>query len=124
MSLTQPEGRDKLSPDLTITERQVDDVLILDLTGKIVLGGTSVDFREHIKKTKSKNILLNMANVTYIDHNGIGELVNAFTTVTNQGGRLKLLNLGKRTEDLLRITKLYTVFEVFTDEAQALKSFR
>jgi anti-sigma B factor antagonist len=123
MSLT-PEGKERFTPDLTITERQVDDVLILDLKGKIVSGGSSVDFRDHIKTIKSKNILLNMAGVTYIDHAGIGELVYAFTTVTNQGGKLKLLNLGKRTEDLLHITKLLPVFNVFTDEAQALASFR
>jgi anti-sigma B factor antagonist len=67
--------------------------------------------------------LLNLADVTYIDSSGIGELVSGFTTVTNQGGAFKLLNLTKRVEDLLQITKLYTVFEVFDDEAAAIRSF-
>jgi anti-sigma B factor antagonist len=70
-----------------------------------------------------KKLLLNLADVTYIDSSGIGELVSGFTTVTNQGGRLKLLRLTKRVKDLLQITKLYTVFEVYDDEAEAVRSF-
>ena len=70
-----------------------------------------------------KKLLLNLADVTYIDSSGIGELVSGFTTVTNSGGQLKLLNLTKRVKDLLQITKLYTVFEVFDDEAEAIRSF-
>lgn len=71
----------------------------------------------------NKNILLNLADVTYIDSSGIGELVSAFTGVSKQGGALKLLNLTKKVHDLLQITKLYTVFDVHDDEAQAIASF-
>jgi anti-sigma B factor antagonist len=71
----------------------------------------------------SKQILLNLGDVTYIDSSGIGELVSAFTTVRNQGGDLKLLNLTKKVHDLLQITKLYTVFDVKDDEASAVASF-
>jgi anti-sigma B factor antagonist len=71
----------------------------------------------------NKKILLNLGDVTYIDSSGIGEMVSAFTSVTNAGGQLKLLNLTKRVKDLLQITKLYTVFEVFDDEAAAVRSF-
>jgi anti-sigma B factor antagonist len=70
-----------------------------------------------------KKILLNLGDVTYIDSSGIGELVSAFTTVRNQGGELKLLNLTKKVHDLLQITKLYTVFDIKDDEATAIKSF-
>jgi anti-sigma B factor antagonist len=75
-----------------------------------------------VAKNQNK-ILLNLADVTYIDSSGIGELVSAFTTVTNTGGQLKLLHLNKRVKDLLQITKLYTVFEVKEDEADAIRSF-
>ena len=70
-----------------------------------------------------KKLLLNLAEVSYIDSSGIGEMVSGFTTVSNQGGSVKLLNLTKRVKDLLQITKLYTVFEVFEDEAAAVRSF-
>ena len=70
-----------------------------------------------------KNILVNLADVTYIDSSGIGELVSAFTAVSNQGGQLKLLNLTKKVHDLLQITKLYTVFDVHDDEAKAIASY-
>jgi anti-sigma B factor antagonist len=70
-----------------------------------------------------KKILLNLGDVSYIDSSGIGELVSGFTTVTNAGGQLKLLNLSKRVKDLLQITKLYTVFDVHDDEAHAVRSF-
>jgi anti-sigma B factor antagonist len=104
----------------------VGDVTVLDAGGKITLGEGSTQFREKIKDlvaAGNKKILVNMANITYIDSSGIGELVSSFTTVTGQGGQLKLLNLGKRVEDLLQITKLYTVFEAFTDEAEAIRSY-
>ena len=71
-----------------------------------------------------KKLLLNLAEISYIDSSGIGELVSGFTTVANQGGVVKLLNLTKRVQDLLQITKLYTVFEVFDDEAKAVQSFK
>jgi len=78
--------------------------------------------REMVGKGQKK-ILLNLGEVSYIDSSGIGELVSGFTTVTNSGGQLKLLNLNKRVKDLLQITKLYTVFDVHEDEASAIRSF-
>ncbi len=110
----------------TINIRQNGTVTVLDVGGKITLGDGSVVIREAVKKLTAdgvKNIVVNLGEVTYIDSSGIGELVSAFTTVSNGGGNLKLLNLTKRVHDLLQITKLYTVFEVFNDEAAAVASF-
>jgi anti-sigma B factor antagonist len=104
----------------------VGDVTVIDAVGRITLGEASSTFRDTIRELVSKGekkLLLNLAEVSYIDSSGIGELVSAYTTVTNQGGQLKLLNLTKRIQDLLQITKLYTVFEVFDDEAKAVRSF-
>ncbi|HET9743712.1 MAG TPA: STAS domain-containing protein [Terriglobales bacterium] len=106
--------------------RRVDGVTILDLSGRITLGEGSVLLRDQIRDLLGKGekkLLLNLGDVTYIDSSGIGELVSAFTTVRNQGGELKLLNLTKKVHDLLQITKLYTVFDVKDDEATAVKSF-
>src|SRR5712692_5491579 len=108
------------------SSRQIDGVTVLDLSGRITLGEGSVVLRDTIRDLISrgeKRILLNLGDVTYIDSSGIGELVSAFTTVRNQGGELKLLNLTKKVHDLLQITKLYTVFDVKDDEATAVKSF-
>lgn len=108
------------------TSRRVDGVTILDLSGRITLGEGSVVLRDQIRDLLSKSekkILLNLGDVTYIDSSGIGELVSAFTTVRNQGGELKLLNLTKKVHDLLQITKLYTVFDVKDDETSAVKAF-
>jgi len=110
----------------TINTRQNGDVCILDVSGKITLGDGSVVIRDSVRKLTAdgtKKIVLNLGNVTYIDSSGIGELVSAFTSVSNAGGTLKLLNLTKRVQDLLQITKLYTVFEVFEDESAAVASF-
>ena len=109
-----------------ITNRQVGDVTVIDASGRITLGEGSSTIRDTIRDLTGKGnrkILLNLGDVTYIDSSGIGELVSAFTSVTNQGGQLKLLNLTKRVQELLQITKLYTVFEVFDDEAVAIRSF-
>ncbi len=106
--------------------RKVNGVTIVDLSGRITLGEGSVVLRDTVKDLVgrgSKKILLNLGDVTYIDSSGIGELVSAFTTVRNQGGELKLLNLTKKVHDLLQITKLYTVFDVRDDEAAAISSF-
>jgi anti-sigma B factor antagonist len=106
--------------------RQVDAVTVVDLSGRITLGEGSVVLRDTIRDLVSKGrikILLNLGEVTYIDSSGIGELVSAFTTVRNQGGELKLLNLTKKVHDLLQITKLYTVFDIKDDEAGAIQSF-
>ena len=106
--------------------RQVDAVTVVDLSGRITLGEGSVVLRDTIRDLVSKGrikILLNLGEVTYIDSSGIGELVSAFTTVRNQGGELKLLNLTKKVHDLLQITKLYTVFDIKDDEKGAIQSF-
>ena len=107
--------------------RLIDGVTIVDLSGRITLGEGSSTLRETVRDLISKgqkNILLNLGDVTYIDSSGIGELVSSFTSVSNQGGKLKLLNLQKKVHDLLQITKLYTVFEVHTDEAAAVRSYQ
>jgi len=109
-----------------LTTRQVGDVTVIDVAGRITLGEGSSVLRDAMRDMVSKNqkkILLNLGDVSYIDSSGIGELVSGFTTVTNSGGALKLLNLNKRVKDLLQITKLYTVFDVHEDEAGAIRSF-
>ena len=106
--------------------RQVGDVSVVDVAGRITLGEGSSALRDAIKELLGKGqkkILLNLGEVSYIDSSGIGELVSGFTSVTNGGGQLKLLNLNKRVKDLLQITKLYTVFDVHEDEANAVRSF-
>jgi anti-sigma B factor antagonist len=98
----------------------------VDVAGRITLGEGSSALRDTLRGLVSngqKKILLNLGEVSYIDSSGIGELVSGFTTVTNSGGQLKLLNLAKRVKDLLQITKLYTVFDVHEDEAEAVRSF-
>jgi anti-sigma B factor antagonist len=105
----------------------VDGVTILDLSGRITLGEGSVTLRDavHDIVTKGqKHILLNLENISYIDSSGIGELVSAFTSVKNSGGELKLLNLTKKVHDLLQITKLYTVFDIWDSEASAVSAFK
>ena len=107
--------------------RQVDGVMIVDLSGRITLGEGSVILRDTVRDLVgkgNKKILLNLGEVNYIDSSGIGELVSAFTTVRNQGGELKLLKLTKKVHDLLQITKLYTVFDVKDDETAAIKSYK
>jgi anti-sigma B factor antagonist len=109
-----------------LTTRQVGDVSVMDVAGRITLGEGSSALRDALRDMINKNqkkILLNLGEVNYIDSSGIGELVSGFTTVTNSGGQLKLLNLNKRVKDLLQITKLYTVFDVHEDEAGAIRSF-
>jgi anti-sigma B factor antagonist len=111
---------------MKVSNRQVDGITIMDCSGRITLGEGSVTIRDAVRELLSKGqkkILLNLGDVSYIDSSGIGELVSAFTTVRNQGGELKLLNLTKKVHDLLQITKLYTVFDVKEDEASAVKSF-
>ena len=110
-----------------LSTRQVGDVTVMDVAGRITLGEGSSTLRDALRGLVGKNqkkILLNLGEVSYIDSSGIGELVSAFTTVRNQGGELKLLNLTKKVHDLLQITKLYTVFDVKDDEAAAIGSFK
>ena len=112
---------------LTIATREVDGVIVLDLSGRITLGEGSVQLRDAIRgliSKGSKNILLNMGDVNYIDSSGLGELVSAFTTAKNQQADVKLLNLTKKVHDLLQLTKLYTVFDIMDDEASAIASFK
>ena len=106
--------------------RLVDSVTIVDVSGRITLGEGCTQLRELIREQLSKgnkNVLLNLGDVSYIDSSGIGELVSSYTAVANQGGSLKLLNLTKKVQDLLQITKLYTIFDVHDDEAKAISSF-
>jgi anti-sigma B factor antagonist len=111
---------------LTSSSRTVDGVTILDLKGRIVLGEDTLMLRETICDliaNQEKLILLNLSNVPYIDSSGIGELISAFTTVRKQGGELKLLNLTQKVQDVLQITKLYTVFDVRDNEIAAIRAF-
>jgi anti-sigma B factor antagonist len=112
---------------LTIASREVDGVTVLDLSGRITLGEGSVQLRDAIRGLISKgqkHILLNLAEVNYIDSSGLGELVSAFTTAKNQQADVKLLSLTKKVHDLLQLTKLYTVFDIKDDEASAIASFK
>ena len=112
---------------MAITERRLDDVVILDLAGRITIGEGTIMLRErieHMLAGGNEKFLLNLAGVNYIDSSGLGELVSSFTTVRNGEGHLKLLGLTHRVRDLMQITKLLTVFDTFDDEAEAIKSFR
>lgn len=112
---------------MDMKERVVDGVTVLDLSGKIVLGEGDVQIRERIKELLAdgqKRILLNLADVTYLDSAGLGALISSYATVKREGGQLKLLNLTTRVQDLLSITKLITVFETYDDEKAALASFK
>ncbi|MCS7314682.1 MAG: STAS domain-containing protein [Bryobacterales bacterium] len=109
-----------------LSTRQVGDVVVVDVSGRITLGEGSSSLREAIRDLLAKGnrkILLNLADVSYIDSSGIGELVSGYTSVTNAGGQLKLVNLTKRVNDLLQITKLYTIFDIYDNEITAVRSF-
>jgi len=111
---------------MQIQERAVGDVMVLDLKGKITLGEGDELLKDKVNSLVNqghKKIVLNLADVPYIDSAGLGEIVRTYTTVSRQGGSLKLLNLTKRITDLLAITKLLTVFETFDSESEAVKSF-
>jgi anti-sigma B factor antagonist len=113
--------------ELNINERQAGDVTVLDMSGKITIGEGSVALRTAIRRLLEegkKRILLNLAQVSYIDSSGIGELVSSYTAINKEGGQLKLLNLTQKLQDLLTITKLLTVFDVYESEADALNSYK
>ena len=113
--------------ELNIDERQAGDVTVLDMSGKITIGEGSVALRTAIRRLLEegkKRILLNLAQVSYIDSSGIGELVSSYTAINKEGGQLKLLNLTQKLQDLLTITKLLTVFDVYESEADALNSYK
>jgi anti-sigma B factor antagonist len=112
--------------NMTTSTRQVGNVTIVDISGRIVLGEESAALRELVSGLLSKGhkkILFNLGDVNYIDSSGLGHLVSSFTSVRKQGGELKLLNLTNKVHDLMQITKLYTIFDILDDEAAALKSF-
>jgi anti-sigma B factor antagonist len=112
---------------LAIASREVDGVTVLDLSGRITLGEGSVQLRDSIRDMIGKGqqrILLDLGDVNYIDSSGLGELVSAYTSARNQGATLKLLNLTKKVHDLLQLTKLYTVFDIYDDEAKAIASYK
>ena len=113
--------------ELNINERQAGDVTVLDMDGRVTIGEGSVALRTAIRRLLEegkKKILLNMGGVGYIDSSGIGELVSSFTAINKDGGQLKMLNLTQKLRDLLAITKLLTVFDVYENESEALNSYK
>jgi anti-sigma B factor antagonist len=111
---------------MDIKERVVESVSVLDLSGKIVLGEGDVQIKERIRDLLSdgqRKILLNLGDVSYIDSAGLGALISSYATVKREGGQLKLVNLTKRVQDLLAITKLITVFDTFDSEKEAIDSY-
>ena len=111
---------------MRISSRQVDDVNILDISGRITLGDETGMLRDAVRDLLSKGtkkIVLNLAAVSYIDSTGVGELVGSLMSVRNQGGDLKLMNLTQKVKDVVHVTKLYTVFDIKEDEFTAVKSF-
>jgi anti-sigma B factor antagonist len=111
---------------MDIKERVVESVSILDLSGKIVLGEGDVQIKERIRDLLSdgqRKILLNLGDVSYIDSAGLGSLISSYATTKREGGQLKLVNLTKRVQDLLAITKLITVFDTYENEKEAVASF-
>jgi len=109
-----------------LTTHQKGEVTIIDISGKLTLGEGTSSLRTKIRELVaggSRHFILNMADVSYMDSSGLGEMIASHTTVTTAGGEMKLLNLAKHVHDLLKITKLYTVFEAFEDEASAVNSF-
>ena len=111
---------------LKLTVRTVQDILVVNCDGRIVFGEESAELRDTVKKLLAENnqIVLNLGGVTYIDSGGLGTLVALYTTAHNAGGAIKLSNLTQRVGDLLQVTKLLTVFETYTTEEEAIRSFR
>jgi anti-sigma B factor antagonist len=119
-------GRESANMPLKVETREVAHVIILDVKGRIVLGDEIGVLRDAVRGLVAdgkKKIILNLADVDYIDSSGVGELVGCFTTVRNAGGELKLLKLSQKVQDVLYVTKLYTVFDIREDEFTAVKSF-
>ena len=113
--------------ELDVKERQAGDVTILDMSGAVRIGQGSVALRDAVRELidgGKKKILLNLGGINYIDSSGIGELIANYTTISRQGGQLKLLNLTDKIQSLLVITKLLTVFDTYDNEADALNSFK
>jgi anti-sigma B factor antagonist len=128
MTKNYPEGQSEKEEEVSLnaSTRLVNAVAIADLSGRITLGEGSGKLRDTIREilgTGQKKIVLNLGDVSYIDSSGLGELVSSYTTASNQGAKLKLVNVQSKVHDLLQITKLFTVFDTFTDEATAVSSF-
>ena len=122
----KPTSHKEEDVSLATNIREVDGVSIVDLSGRITLGEASGQLRETVRELLGKGqkkIVLNLGDVSYIDSSGLGELVSSYTTAANQGAKVKLLNVQKKVDDLLQITKLYTVFDSFNDEVAAVLSF-
>lgn len=111
---------------LKLTVRTVDDIVVVDCAGRIIFGEESADLRDTVRMviTQSKRVVLNLSGVTYIDSGGLGTLVALYTTARNNEGSIKLANLTQRVGDLLQVTKLVTIFDVYESEEDALESFR
>ena len=111
---------------LKLTTRTVQDILVLNCDGRIVFGEESAELRDNVKAliAQNKKIVLNLGGVSYIDSGGLGTLVALYTTAHNSGGSIKLCNLTQRVGDLLQVTKLLTIFEVYETEEEAIPSFR
>jgi anti-sigma B factor antagonist len=112
---------------LRMTDHDVDGITVLDIDGRIVLGEESNSFRERVKQflaAGKKKIVLNLANVTYIDSAGLGTLVATFHSARSQGAVLKLANLGSKFKEVLQVTKLMTVFDVYDSDTAAVQSFK
>ena len=111
---------------LNIKIRETGEAVILDLSGRLTLGEPLAELRDSVREALAgdrKNILLNLAEVSYIDSSGLGQLIGSYAATTSRGGQMKLLNLQKRVNDLMQVTKLLTVFETYTSERAALSSF-
>jgi anti-sigma B factor antagonist len=112
--------------NLYINERRSGDVTVLDLKGRVRIGGGTIALHKAIRVLVDEGktqILLNLANVSYIDSSGLGELISSHVTLNNKGGEIKLVHLTERLRELMTITKLLTVFDVYDDEPEALASF-
>ena len=112
---------------VTFNEREVAGVTIFDVAGRITLGTGNTELRDHVNKALEagkKSLLLNLAELSYLDSSGVGTLVGCYTSAQNRGAHLKLVNLTKKMKDLLAITKLLTVFDTFEDEQAAIDSFK
>ena len=111
---------------LKINVREMPEAVILDLSGRISLGESLAELRDSIRESLAgdqKNLLMNLADVSYVDSSGLGQLIASYASVSSRGGQMKLLNLQKRVHDLVQVTKLLTVFETYTSESAALRSF-
>jgi anti-sigma B factor antagonist len=111
---------------LRMSTRTVDGILVVDCSGRIVFGEESASLRDNVKKllAQGPKVVLNLREVNYIDSGGLGTLVSLYTTARNAGGALKLASLTQRVDDLLQVTKLVTIFEVFENEQKAVQSFK